>query len=241
MASEIDNPLDAYQPPMPAHGETSQKKPGAGRVKAIAIISIVFGCLGVFSALGGIAGLVFGQRIQGAMAAPSQSGMPQEMVQAQKDMQADLMAVQDRFMPINAVVVALMAVVSVGLLIGGVQCLRRVVPARRVLLTACSAAIVFELLRAVVQVLIQIQTIPLTMRHTERMMSVGGGPAQAMEIAMTFARVFLVIGIVMGALWLLAKLIFFALSVWYLRQPVACSYLDGPASVDHSHMSELPQ
>ncbi len=241
MASETNDPLDVYQPPMPVQGETSPKTPGAGRVKAIAIISLVFGCLGVFSALGGIAGLLFGQQIQGAVTAPSQPGMPQEMVQAQKNMQADLMAVQDQFMPINAVVVALMAVVSVGLLIGGVQCLRRVVPARKVLLTACSAAIVFELLRAVVQVLIQIKTIPLTMEHTERMMSVGGGPAQAMEIAMTVARVFLVIGIVMGALWLVAKLVFFGLSVWYLRQPVACHYLDDPASVDHSHMSELPQ
>jgi hypothetical protein len=139
------------------------------------------------------------------------------------------------------VLLALIGIVSVGLLIGGVQSLRRVAPARQVLLGACSAAIVVELLRAVVQIVIQVQTIPLTMEHTERMMTVGGGPAQAMEFAMTVARVFLVVGIVMGALWLLAKLLFFGLSAWYLRQPVAVDYLDGPSRVDPSPLSGASQ
>jgi hypothetical protein len=133
-----------------------------------------------------------------------------------------------------------MTLVSVGLLIGGVQCLRRIAPARKVLMAACSAAIVFELLRAGVQVLIQVQTIPATMQQTERMMQVGGGPQQAMELAMSVARVFLIVGIVIGVLWLLAKLAFFGISVWYLRQPVACAYLDGHAGVDQPHTSESP-
>jgi hypothetical protein len=250
--------LDAYQPPTPTYDDAQQKPPGVGRIKAIAVIAIVLGCLGLFGSLAGIAGLLFGRQIQGAVSAPNQRGMPPEMVQVQTDMQNDLQAIQDRFMPINAVLVALTLVVSVvmpinavlvaltlvvsvGLLIGGVQCLRRVVPARKVLLAACSAAFLVELLGAAVQIMIQAQTIPMTVKHTERMMNVGSGPAEVAEVAMTVARVAIVIGIVFGALWLLAKLVFFGISVWYLRRPSVCAYLDGPIDVDPSHALEPPQ
>ena len=241
MTSEINNPLDAYQPPAPAQGDMQQKIPGSGRVKAIAIIAIVFGCLGVFSSLAGIAGLLFGQQIQGAMSATNRPGVTSEMVQVQRDMQRDLQAAQNRFMPINAVLIALTMVVAAGLLIGGVQCLRRVAPARKVLLTACGAAFVLELLRAVVQVVVQMQMMPITMKHTERMMEAGNGPQAVAEVAMTVARVAIVIGIVFGVIWLLAKLIFFGISVAYLRKPAVCVYLDGPAAVDQSHVMEPPQ
>jgi hypothetical protein len=87
---------------------------------------------------------------------------------------------------------------------------------------------VFELLRAAVQAVIQAQTIPMTMQHTQRMMEAGNGPQGAAEVAMTVARVAIVVGIVFGLLWLLAKLIFYGISVWYLRKPHVVAYLDGP-------------
>jgi hypothetical protein len=230
MNAEFDNPLNAYQPPAPGADESQQKQPGAGRVKAICIVAIVLGCLGVFSALGGMVGLLFGQQIQGAMSTPNQPGMPPEMVQAQRDMERDLYAIQNRFLPINAVLIALLVLVSAGLLIGGIQSLRRVTPGRKVLVAACSAAIVFELLRGIVQVVIQAQTISMTMQHTERMLDAGGGPPGMAEMAMTVARVAIIVGIVFGVLWMLAKLVFYGISVWYLRKPSVVAYLDGPAS-----------
>jgi hypothetical protein len=44
---------------------------------------------------------------------------------------------------------------------------------------------------------------------------------------MTAARVGVVVGILFGAAWVLAKLVFYGVSVWYLRKPAVSAYLDG--------------
>ena len=227
MTSESSNPLDAYQPPKPIEGDAGPVVQKTGRIKAICIIAIVLGCLGLFSVLAGTVGLLFGKQIQSAMSPPNQPGVNQEMIRVQKEMQRDLQSIQDRFFGINAVLIVLLALVAFALLVGGIQCLRRVPPARKILLAACSAALVYELLRTIRDVIMQAQTIPMTLEHTERMMSVGGGPPGVADFAMTAARVGVVVGILFGAAWVLAKLVFFSISVWYLRKPAICAYLDG--------------
>jgi hypothetical protein len=227
MTSESSNPLDAYQPPKPVESEAGPVMRKTGRIKAICIIAIVLGCLGLFSALAGTVGLMFGKQIQSAVSPPNQPGVNQEMIRVQEEMQKDLQSVQDRFLAINAILVVLLALVAFGLLVGGIQSLRRVPPARKILLGACSAALVYELIRTARDIAIQAQTIPMTLEHTERMMSAGNGPPGVADFAMTAARVGVVVGILFGAAWVLAKLVFFSISVWYLRKPAVCAYLDG--------------
>ena len=90
MTSESSNPLDAYQPPKPVESEAGPVMRKTGRIKAICIIAIVLGCLGLFSALAGTVGLMFGKQIQSAVSPPNQPGVNQEMIRVQEEMQKDL-------------------------------------------------------------------------------------------------------------------------------------------------------
>jgi hypothetical protein len=157
------------------------------------------------------------------------------MMRVQKDMENQLQSIQRRYFAINVILIVVLALVAFGLLIGGIQSLRRVSPARKILLAACSAALVYESIKTVRDVLIQAETIPMTLRHTDRMMSAGSGPPGAADIAMTAARVGVVVGILFGAAWLLAKLVFYSVAVWYLRKPAVGAYLDGHDAAPTPH------
>jgi hypothetical protein len=201
-------------------------------VKAICVIAVVLGALGFLSALGGIAGLAFSKQIQTAFSPSNPPGVPQRMVESQKQMQRDLQAIQDRFWPVNAVLVSAQLLLAVGLLFGGIQGLRRVPPARRILIGTCSAAIVFEVVRAVVQTILQVQTMSATMHHMQQMMqSSGDAPPGAMDLAMTISRGAMVVGILFALGIVLLKLVYYGLSVWYLRKPEVQTYLDGDAVI----------
>ena len=115
------------------------------------------------------------------------------------------------------------------LLTGGIQALRRVSPGRKLLVAACLAAIVFELVRGVVQTLIQVQVLSVTTRFFEQMME--ASMEQAAELAewlAWFSRLAMVVGLLLAIGWILIKLVFYSVAVWYLRKPAVCQYLDNP-------------
>jgi len=202
-----------------------------GWLKAICIIAIVLGTLGLLSALMGIVGLAIGSELQGAFGPGAQPGMPQELVDAQTQMQADLQAVQDRFFAANVILTLVQVLVASTLLVGGIQCLRRISPGRRVLVAACFAAMLFEIVRGIVQGFVQMATAPVATRSIERMMESTGGqtPPEATEFVMMATRVGVVLGAVVFLGLITAKLVFYVLSVRYLRKPEVRSYLDlGP-------------
>jgi hypothetical protein len=136
-----------------------------------------------------------------------------------------MQAVHDRFWTVNLVLLAAFMVIAVGLLIGGIQSLRRRPPARQILRIACAAAFVGEIVRAIVAVCLQIQTMSTTMHHIQEMSS-----SAEMDFVVTIMRAGMVVGILLSLGWVLAKLAYYGISVWYLRQPHARAYLDGPST-----------
>ena len=130
------------------------------------------------------------------------------------------------------VLIAMLALVAVSLLVGGIQCLRRAPRARTILLGACSVAMVYEIARTIRDALMQFQLIPLTLQHTQRILA--GSGDQAADLISTVARVSMIVGVALGVLWLLMKLAFFGISVWYLRKPAVRAYLDGPDAAEPS-------
>jgi hypothetical protein len=222
-------PFDAYQPPpLAAEVAPAQSSPARfGRVKAICIVAIVLGGAGVATALMGAVGLVVGRQMQAAFSNVNQPGMSQELQDIQRKTQLEIQAVQERFLAVNAVLLGAHAIVAGMLLAGGVQGLRRVRPGRQILVKACLAAIVFELVRAVVQTLIQIQVLSVTMQFFEQMM--GASMEQAAELAewlVWFSRAAMMAGLLLAIGWILVKLVFYSTAVWYLRKPAVCQYLD---------------
>ena len=224
--SEESRPLDAYQPPLadvvPAPAERK-----SGWLKAISIIAVVLGALGVLGALMGIVGLALSSQLQGAFAPPAPPGMPQEMVDLQNQMQAEIQAIQERFWVANLTMTIIQLVVSGMLLVGGIQCLMRSAPGRKVLLTACSVAIVFEIVRAVVQTLMQVQTASVTQRFMQGMF--GNEDAQAAELMATFGRAAIMVGVCFGLMWVLVKLVYYILAIRTLRKPEVRAQLGAPA------------
>ena len=202
-------------------------KPPEGRIKAVCIGVVVLGGLGLASALMGAVGLWAGQQMQSAFSMPNQPGVPKKVQDLQRDMQREMQAVQNRFWTVNVVLLLGHVTVAAGLLAGGIQSLRRKPFGRKILIAACLAAIVFELIRGTVQAFIQVQVMSVMSRFFQAMMDVSmSQAADAAEWVAWGARVGLVIGVVAMIVWILAKVVFYGVAVWYLRKPAVRQYLD---------------
>lgn len=223
------SPFDAYQPPpiSAAPPTASGSAPKAGRIKALCIVVIVLAGLGLASALMGAVGLLVGQQMQGAFTMGNQPGVPKRVQDLQRDMQRGIEAVQNQFLAVNAVLLAAHVIVAAGLLAGGIQSLRRRVPGRKILIAACLSAIAFELIRGTVQAFIQVQLMAVTTHFFQEMMEVSmNQAAEAAEWVAWGARAAMVVGVLLMVGWILAKVVFYGVAVWYLRKPAVREYLD---------------
>ncbi len=227
--------FDAYQPPpLPPPNVVAASPSTAkfGRVKAVCIIAIVLGAGGLATALMGTVGLVVGKQMQAAFSGFSQPGTPQPVKDLQLETQRQIQVIQDRFWTVNLVILLGHAIVASLLVAGGIQALRRVRPGRKLLIAACLAAIAFELVRGIVQSVIQVQVLSVTMRFMEQMMEISmDQAADAVEWLVWFSRLAVVAGVLLAIAWILAKLVFYGLAVWYLRKPAVRQYLDTAGAV----------
>jgi hypothetical protein len=212
--------FDAYQPPPDVSEPTSLPRGPTGRLKAVAIIAIVLGSLGLFSAMAGLAGLVIGSKLQAALTPTAQPGMPDDAVTVQQDMQRELQGVQDRFWVANWGLVSAQFLCTVSLLAGGTLCLKRASAGRVILMLACSLAIAFELIRAVITTMVQMQTMAITTVYMERLMQASGGPGaeQMAGFVANATKIGAVMGMVFTGALVLVKLIYYSYSVYFLRK-----------------------
>jgi hypothetical protein len=151
----------------------------------------------------------------------NQPGVKPEVRAAQAAMQADLQALQDRFRGATVILVAVHLVVTLMLLVGGIQSLRLSVAGRTILLTGCALAIGFDLVRFVVQTMMQLQSTSVMARHMPRIMEASGNrlPAGATNMASATAQIMIFVGIGISLVWLIAKVVYYAITIWQLRKP----------------------
>ncbi len=155
--------------------------------------------------------------------------MNQQLQDAQRQVQQQIQAVQDRFWIPNLVLTGAHLIVATLLLTGGIQALRRVRPGRKILIVACLSAIVFELVRGSVQTVIQVQVLSVMMNFFEQMMEASlEQAADFAEWLAWFSRLAMMAGLLLAIGWILVKLVFYSVAVWYLRKPAVCQYLDSP-------------
>jgi hypothetical protein len=171
--------------------------------------------------------LLIGQQMRAAFMMGNQPGVSKRVQDLQRDMQRGIQAVQDQFLAVNAVLLAGHVIVAAGLLLGGIQSLRRKLPGRKILIAACLSAIAFELIRGTVQAFIQVQLMSVMTRFFQEMMQVSmNEAAEAAEWVAWSARAAMVVGVLMLIGWILAKVVFYSFAVWYLRKPAVRQYLD---------------
>lgn len=192
-----------------------------GRLKTISIIAIVLGGLGLMTCFTSVVSVLLSEQMQ-KLAFPVNMGeLDPEAVELQKEMQEAIYGAQRQHRTKLLATSGAHFVVTMLLLVGGIQCLRKKSSGRSCLLVAAALAIVFELGRGAVQAMIQLQQASIVSSMMTRVFEASGDevPPQFGQTMATFTTVGIVIGLAIGGILILAKVIFYVYTVVFLKKP----------------------
>jgi len=168
----------------------------------------------------------------------STMGQPPGMKEVQQEMQKALQEVQNRWKPVTIVQTVLHFFVALGLVVGGAKALGLSVSGRSILVIAFCSAIVFEVLRLIPTVAIQMGTMDVMQEYMQRIMEASAPkgqamPPQAQNAMATAMKASVMVGFAFTFFFVLAKVVFYAVGAWYLSKPhirALCESRSGPAS-----------
>lgn len=202
-------------------GPPVRRRPGG--VTAVGVLAIILGCMGAFSAIAGMANSLMGGSMQ-QMFTPPQPGVPQQMQQAQEEMNAAIMEVVERYSMVNAALAAVHLGLAAALAWFGIRTVQMSDHGRRMLQFVMLTAIVFEAVRAVPTVALQMEMAPIMEQHMGRMMEAARPPGKQISPSeeatlntigkMAGAAIWVGLAVALG--WVLVKVIFYAMSARYL-------------------------
>ena len=205
-------PETVYSGPSP-HGRP-------GWLTAICVLCIVFGALGLVNSLFGTFGMIVGPRFQQFMAAQPQPGIPDDIRDAQQKMQADMYKIQSKYIwPLGVSIVLRLGVCAL-LLVGGIRSLNMNERGRKLLIIACATALVFDLLQAILQMIITVENMTVMNEFMEAMATKGQNKTKELEAVMkavgSFIR-FFSLGLI--SVIAVGKIVFYIFSIKYLQKP----------------------
>jgi hypothetical protein len=216
--SDMNTPLDPYRPPQNSTAASAPPRTGGrpGALTAICVIAIVLGAMGLLGALVGCGNLVLGAQIQQVFSS-STSPVADDQVDQIQEMKEEMIAVQGNYVAFNVFFVSLGFFVAAALLTGGSMALSLRPAGRTLLAAACAAAVVFELLRAVLDTIVKMEMFAVMTQHFEELIGQGGGAAGGNPelVIKTVAYV----GLALGLGFALTKVVFYLISFVYLRKP----------------------
>jgi hypothetical protein len=218
-------PFDPRQPQY-SFGDSTMGFDGApaqrpGGLTAICVIAIVLGALGLCGSLLTLGILAMQKPLENAfkMQQKVPSGIPESFKaqmemqnETQNKMQEATQKVNQRYWGVHVGLGLLNLAFAGSLLAGGIMALKLNPKARAFLVVVFAAAIVFEIVRTIVIVFVQLNTVAVL----SAIPNSGAGPAVTM---MTFAKVAAIGGMVFWAGFGLAKIVFYGIGAAYLRRP----------------------
>jgi hypothetical protein len=206
-----------------------------GGLTAICVIAIVLGVMGFMSS--GMKGvnLVFGKQFQKLVAGVS--GTPnKEMAEAQEELNEAMWELSDRFLIPNILLASTQFALAIALTFGGLKAMKLQAIGRKVLVVAFSFVVVFEIAQLGLFAMIQIQMMPLMDIHMSRVLEAAPGNNPGSEkFAQSIAKYSLIAGFIMQGGWMLVKLVFLGIAIWYLRTQRIRFLFHGNASLDQAH------
>jgi hypothetical protein len=220
--SDYPTSWDPYAPPQ-AQQVPVARGPLPTGLKAVCIIAIVLGGLGTLFSCGGAASLAIGPSIRAAFGTPAQPGIDQESARMQRELQAEMAAIGQEYLPFTIASVILHLFSGLALLCGGILALKLSATGRSILLVGCVLAILYELVDGVLNVVIQLRTVPLAQKMMDQVLQQGG---QA-ELPPAFGQFMLVIMFVtlgISLVTVVVKIAFYVMSVVYLKKPHIVAY-----------------
>lgn len=171
----------------------------------VAVICLVFGLIGVLAGLLAVLQMVFAQQIADAMVPAGQAG------DLQREMNEAMSSITSKYLIPNIIITVTSILISSSLVIGAFGILTRKVWAPSWMRKLFLAAIIFEVLRGIVYVFMQVDMLPV-MQESMTKMTESSAPGNAnMESMQTIQQMSLIIGIVFWGLWALMKI---ALMLW---------------------------
>lgn len=222
MSSEPQS-LDPYRSPSLPEGPYAGR-PLAGRpgkLTALCVLCIVLGALGLMNSLFGTFGAVAGPKMQAWFQPKASPGTPPEMQQAQDKFNDETLAVQNKYFVSIVGFLTFRFVAALLLLLGGLRCLNLHEPGRKLLMTACAVAMVFELLHAIHQSLVNMEMMTAINSFLEGMTRAipegKGAPPGFGNTMQSMARGMIIAGIVLSYLLVLAKVVLYLFGLIYLQ------------------------
>ncbi len=207
---EVPEPLAKLEAPFP------------GGLKAICIIAIVLGSLGAMAALLSGVGLVVGQQAQAALN-PSQPGTSAEMEELQQKMQTEINAIANKYIVANTAAALMHLFTAVLLLSGAIMTLRRTALGASLLTFGSAASILYVVGYGILNILIQLQTVPVIESFMGELVAETGEQAGQNADALAMMPKFLMIGVFIAlafsVLFALVKITFYLITIFYLRKP----------------------
>jgi len=172
-------------------------------VTVLCILSIVLGGLGV---LGSVMGLLALAAPQTPAKIPTTASTPQAQ-QAMVDMQKELVDAISWMRPYQGVAAGLYLLVAIALVVGGGMALGSKPIARKLLLVAYPVGAVLSLVEGTLGYVSGRATAEIMEKYLPKMMSGLAGPAA--DIARTSVAASMLVGMVLGIGWTLAKVVVF--------------------------------
>ena len=165
-------------------------------------------------------GQQFAQKFAASFAPPGAAG------DAQREWWAELQAINDRFLIPNLSIALVAIVLGACLAIGGIGLLQPKRWSREWLRRTFLFAIVFELARQAVFVVMQVAMFPVMQRQFDAMAPAGGGGNAPMdpEIFRSMQLVIMVLSYGFGVVWVLTKLIAYIWGRRYLNRDNVKAY-----------------
>jgi hypothetical protein len=116
------------------------------------------------------------------------------------------------------------------MIVGGVMVLRLRPAGRKFLMYTLLAVIVFEVVRTILTIYIQLQIMPVTELYMDRLLREGGGPGGNQSFAQFMSRIMkgaMIFGVIFALVWPLAKIILYGISSRYLASDAVTQLFEG--------------
>lgn len=198
---------------------TSTKVPGPlpGGLKAICIIAIILGAMGIIGSLIAGAGLIIGPALQEA----------QQMQGVQQQMQTEINAVARQYLIPSVTAAILQLFTAFLLIVGSIMVLQRKRAGLGTLTLGCAGSILYLIGHRILYAIVTVKALPIYEEYGPRLMAEAARDQQAPDMP-NFVLIFAIVGLVFAILWALAISIFYLVSILYLRKPKVVALFDPP-------------
>ena len=186
----------------------------------ICVLAIVFGALGLLAGFAGLASQLFASRIQQAVI-DGQAGATGSAAAVQTEMMTKTMAITRKYSPVMIPLAILKILVEGALLIGAIMTLGLKFSGRSLLAGALLGALILESIQFVPTFMVQRESQAVAAEMMPQIIAAQTGPnSPPMPFNMSSMMSGIgTIALVLGLLWLAAKIILYILGIQYLKRP----------------------